>query len=536
MPTREPIGVYPIRQVLTCGGPGAPWRGMRDARETSAQQPDKVLLAQNMYLGKGEGGRAYVGRPGFAPMGALLPAAAQWVESWYRPNGLVVTIAVAGGQLYRYDWTMSAWVVAISSAQLVAASITLKTSGRVALVPFASGLVVSDGVNKPFYWTGADGTGLTAMTNAPVFYGRPWVAAAKLVGINAANRLEVMWSEEAQPNLGYDQGGYNNAWELRQLGNAPLVAGIGRNGGQLLFRERSTFLILGEITTDFQTASTRSDVSDTLGTLSPWGVCATDAGVMFLDADARPHLITSGGEVQPLWADCVEQLATTLVPRNQLGRAITVEDRATGVVLIGLPSSSSSSLTKWLAFDRDTLAFEGVWPIVADHAGMIVTNASEPGWAHTEGTSVYLHGSPAIGPWFDTVRVGGTATTAAIPHALEGPALGRDLTESLFVDSIEVGLSASQVSRVTLTGETPSGLLPALTAVLSVGTGARLGAFRLSVDRLGSLSRDQRAMVGQEGYGRWVRPIMRHAEIGEPIAITELRVVVFKDDAFPDTH
>jgi hypothetical protein len=529
MPVREPIGVYPLRTVLTTGGIGQPWLGMRDARETTAQQPDKVLLAQNLYLAKGGGGRAYVGRPGFTPMGAAFPANVQWCESWYRPSGVVVSLCVAGGALYRYDWTTSAWVLSVAQA-----TTGLATTGRVQFIPFAGGLVINDRVNRPRYWDGTDGGGITVLTNAPVAWWG-WVQSAKLVFINAANRLEIQWSEEAQPNTGYAAGGFNNAWELRQLGNAPLTAGIGRNGGMVVFRERSTFTILGEITTDFQSASTRSDVSDVIGTLSPWALCATDQGIVFLDSDARPFLLPNGGQPEPLWPDCVEQLSAQLVPRNQLLRAITLEDRAVGELLIGLPSTTSSEITKWLAFDRDTLTFEGVWPIAADHAGMVVTDANEPRWVHTSGTTAYLHGAPGIGVWSDFLRVGGTTVETAIPHALEGPALGRDLTESLFVDTIEVGLSASQVTRVTVTGETPDGVLPALDASLSVSGGARLGAFRLTVDRLGTISRDRRVMVGQDGYGRWVRPILRHSERGEPISITDMRVVVFKDDAFPDT-
>ncbi len=535
MPQREPIGVYPIRQVLTSGGPGAPWVGMRDARETSAQQADKVLLAQNMHLIEGGGGRAYTGRPGFAPMGAAAGAAWQWIESWYRPNGTTVTIGVTGGQVVRYDWTTAAWVVALNTAALTGAAITLATTGRVAMVPFASGLVFSDGVNTPFYWTGVDGAGLTKMTSAPVFFGRPWVKSAKLVGINAANRLEIQWSEENQPNTGYAAGGFNNAWELRQLGNAPLVAGTARNDAQILFRERSAFTILGEITPDFQSASTRADVSDTIGTLSPWAVRTTDAGTVFLDADARPHVITMSGALQPFWPDCAEQLSLPLVPRNQLGRAVALENAATGKLLLGLPSTSSAMLTKWMAFDRTSLQFEGVWGILADHAGAVVTDANEARWVHTAGTAAYLHGDPVIGPWSDTVRDGAALVPRAIDHALELPALGRDLTETLFVDSIEVGLSSSQVSNITITGETPAGLLPALQVALSSSGGGRLGAFVLGVSRLAAISRDRRVMVGQDGHGRWVRPIIRHSQLGEPLSITEVRVVVFKDDAPPDT-
>lgn len=523
-PVREPTRVYPVRRVLTSGGIAAPWTGMRDARETTAQQPDKVLLAQNLYLAKGEGGRAYVGRPGFAVMGDEAAADVQAIETWYRPDSTTLTLQVVGGVVQRYDWGTEAWVTALTQVQS-----GLATTGRVQLIPFASGLVFNDRVNVPRYWDGTDGSGVTVLTNAPVAWWG-WVKSAKLVFINAANRLEIQWSEENQPNLGYAAGGYNNAWELKQLGNAPLFAGIGTNDAQVLFRERSAFSIYGEIGPDFQTASTRSNVSEVLGTNAPWSVFATDAGIVFVDADARPHVIPNGGSPAPLWYDCLEQLSPTLVPRSVTSRIWTLEDRATGELLIGLPSATSSKLTKWLAFDREKLVFEGVWLIDADVAGMILTSTGEPRWAHAEGANTYLHGAPGSGPWSDQLRAG----TVAIAHAMEGPCLGRDLTEELFVDTIEVGLSASQITTLTITGETPRGVLPSLTVALEAGGGGRLGQFTLDVDRLGAISRDRRVMCGQDGLGRWVRPIVRHSQMNEPIAITDLRVVAYLDGGDPD--
>lgn len=523
-PSREPTRVYPVRTVLTTGGRAAPWTGMRDARETTAQQLDKVLLAQNLYLAPGEGGRAYVGRPGFAPMGAQQATDVQAVDTWYRPNGTTLTLQVVGGAVQRYHWGTGAWVEALSQV-----TSGLATTGRVQIIPFASGLVFNDRVNHPRYWDGTDGGGLTVLTNAPVAWWG-WVKSAKLVFITVANRLEIQWSEENQPNLGYAAGGYNNAWELKQLGNAPLFAGIGTNDAQILFRERSAFAIYGEIGPDFSTASTRANVSETLGTNAPWSVFATDQGIVFADADARPHVIPSGGAPAPLWYDCLEQLSPTLVPRSATHKIWTVENRATGKLLIGLPTVTSARLSKWLAFDRASLVFEGVWLIDADIAGMVLTESGEPRWVHAVGKNTYLHGAPGTGPWSDQLRAG----TVAIAHAMEGPCLGRDLTEELFVDTIEVGLSASQITTLTVTGETPRGLLPSLTVTLSAGGGGRLGQFVLNTDQLGALSRDRRVMVGQDGLGRWIRPIIRHSALNEPMAITDVRVVGYLDGADPD--
>lgn len=521
---REPIRGYPARKILTAG----PFAGMRDARETTAQTADRVLLARNLYVAKGGGGRAYVGRPGFAPMGAQAGTLWQALDTWYTPSGSAMTVGVRDGEVYRYDWGTLAWVKALSAAQLSPS--LLASTGRVQLIPFASGLVFNDRVNKPTYWTGADGTGVTALTNAPVAWWG-WVKSAKLVFINAANRLEIQWCEENQPNTGYAVGGYNNAWELRQLSNAPLTAGIGLNDGQLLFRERSTFSIQGEIGPDFSAASTRADVSSTLGTSAPWSVFATDQGVVFVDADAKPWVVSLGGTPEPLWGDCLEQLAASLIPRAQVPNALTLEDRGSGELLIGYPSSASTKLTRWLAFDRDSLSFEGVWDgCDADMAGMIVTNAGESRWAHAIDGNVYLHGAPGVGPWSDQLRAG----TVPIAHVLETACLGRDLTEELFVDTVEIGLSASQVSTLTLTVETPQGVMAPQNTILPAAGGARLDQFVLGVDKLGDVSRDRRAIVGTSAFGRWARLIARHTQPGEPISITDLRAVVYADGADPD--
>ncbi|HCT57233.1 MAG TPA: hypothetical protein DGD08_08475 [Gemmatimonas aurantiaca] len=531
MPVREPARVYPHRIILTSGGLQAPWVGMRDARETTAQQINKVLAAINFYLAPGGGGRAYVGRPGITVMGEDDPATeVQAITTWYRPDGTGVTFRIADGAIDRFDWITDAWVPALTASQIGAASITLAASGRVQIVPFASGLVINDRVNPMFYWTGVDGTGMTELTNAPIARW-VWVKSAKLVAINAASPIEIQWSEENQPNLGYAAGGYNNAWELRQLGNAPLVAGIGRNDGQILFRERSCFSILGEIGPDFRAASTNSDISERLGTTAPWSLYNVEAGVVFVDADARPHLATFGTEPAPLWADCLEQLSATLIPRNAVYRAWTLEDRACGLLLIGLPAVATTQLTRFLAFDILSLQFVGLWNgIPADVLGMVQTDTGDPRWAHTVGGTTYIHGGPGGGPWDDLFVEG----AQAIPHALELPALGRDLTETLEVDTIEVGLSAALASRLTITGETSNGAMPMLEVPIPGGGGARIGQFVLGQDRLGAVSRDRRAMVGQIGSGRWVRPIIRHSIRGEPISITDVRVVAFKTGADPD--
>jgi hypothetical protein len=59
------------------------------------------------------------------------------------------------------------------------------------------------------------------------------------------DRKTIVWSEENQPNTGYEAGGYNNAWELTQTSNEPLTAIIGTNEALYYGRKTSVGAIRG---------------------------------------------------------------------------------------------------------------------------------------------------------------------------------------------------------------------------------------------------------------------------------------------------
>ena len=528
MASKEPRNVFPGRIVLTAGGAAEPFDGMWDARELTAQRPSRPSLVRNMSIVPGGGGRAYAGRPGFTAMGSAFSANVQAIRTWYRPSAVSLTVGVAGGELYRY--TSGAWVKVVTTAQLAGAAIALSSAARIGMCPFGAGLVFWDGVNEAFSWTGADGGGLTKLTAAciPLWC---WVKSAKLVMINVANRLEIQWSEENQVNLGYATGGYSNAWQLSQITNAPLTAGVGTNEAMIMFRERSCFSITGEIGPDFATASTRNDLADDIGTNAPWSVRVVQDGVVFVDAAARPQIAVVGGGVRPLWQGCVETTSPTLVPRNVVSRAWTDEDRASGKLLMALPSSVSTQLTTLLVYDINTMVFEGVWDgFPCDTIGSVVTDTQDPRFVHSDGVNAYQHGAPVVGPWNDVFR----ASEAAVAHELTTAVLGRDLTSELFVDTVEVGLMASEVTSITVTGKTTRGNLPSLVVPVASSGGARIGSFIIGTDRLAGVSIDRRAMVGQDGLGRGVSVTVRHQQLGEPCAITEVRVIGYLDGADPD--
>jgi len=354
---------------------------MRDAPEPTAGVPTLALYVGNMGRVPGPLGAGLTSRPGFSAMGTAATAlgsvgvrTAQALLTWTNASGVRVTTAIVGGKIYGYTWTTSTWTEVVTAGNLTTATITLSATARVALVPFADGLVVSDGTNTPFWWDGTAGaTGLTKMTNAPAFYGPPTVYYSKLIGIKASARNTFVWSEEGDPNLGYEAGGYNNGWDNPGGYSDPLTSVIATNDALYLFRERNSIAVTGAIAADFATAGTRSNLSEDVGTLSPWATYATAQGILVVDADAQPWLMRLGmAEPAPLWGDCRQTVRGT--PRASLANVQTVQDDTTYSILIGYPEIGGTDPTAWLCFAQEDLGFVGVWswPEATQRAGVVV--------------------------------------------------------------------------------------------------------------------------------------------------------------------
>lgn len=531
---RAPSRVFPAVEVLTAG----PFVGMRDAPEPTAGNPALALFVANMGRVPGPAGAGLTSRPGFGAMGASALGSggvrtAQAILTWTNASGVRQTTAIVGGKIYGYDWGTGAWTEVVTAANLTTATITLSATARVALVPFADGLVVSDGVNTPFWWTGATGAGgLTKMTNAPAFYGPPTVYYSKLVGIKSAARNTFVWSEEGDPNLGYEAGGYNNAWDNPGGYADPLTSVIGTNDALYVFRERNALAVTGAMASDFATAGTRSNLSEDVGTLSPWATYAMAQGILVVDADAQPWLMKLGmAEPAPLWGDCRQTVRGT--PRASLINVQTVQDDTTYSILIGYPEIGATDPTAWLCFAQDDLGFVGVWswPEATQRAGSVVDGQGVARWAHAGVADgrLYVHGDLESGPWNDAL----TAKTEYIAHAVVTSALGYDLDRELVIDQLEAALTGAGVSQVSVSYETPRGQSVPLAVSLEAATGMAWDVSDWNEENWSNSTRDQRLRVGLRGRGRWVRAAMRHSEDGEPFGVTVMRVRAFAHDGNP---
>lgn len=531
---RAAVRTLPAPEILLAG----PFAGMRDAPELTAATPELALYLGNMCLTPGPEGSGVTGRPGFGTMGGDALGSAgvrtcQVIRTWTRATGARETTAIVGGKLYSYNWGTGTWTESVTGTHFSSKAITLSTSSRVALVPFADGVVISDGVNTPFWWDGSAGAGgLVKLTNCPVLYGPPTVYYSRLVGIKATDRATMVWSEPGQPNVGYEAGGYNNAWDNPGSYADPLVVLVGTNEALYVFRERVAVAVTGAVTTDWATAGTRANLSEDVGTLSPWAAAAVSQGVLVVDADAQPWLFRYGQpEPMGLWANCRQTVRGT--PRASLGNVQTVADDCTNSLLIGYPEVGQTDPSIWLCFNQDDLRFVGVWSWggASQRAGEVIDDQGIARWAHA-GVSdgrLYVHGDLENGPWNDTLAAG----TAYVAHACVSAALGYDLDRELLLDQLEAAITGVNVTAVSVSYETPRGQGSTLNATYGGGAGMVWDVDDWDDGDWASITRDATLRVGVRGRGRWVRVILRHAEDNEQFGLTVVRVRAFAAQGNP---
>jgi hypothetical protein len=368
------------------------------------------------------------------------------------------------------------------------------------------------------------------MTNCPVLYGPPTVYYSKLMGIKNSARNTVVWSEEGDPNLGYEAGGYNNAWDNPGGYSDPLTSVVGTNEALYVFRERISVAITGSVSTDFATAGTRSNLSEDIGTLSPWASLATSDGVLVVDADAQPWLMRLGGQPLPLWKDCRQTVRGT--PRAVLDQIETVQDDATYSYLIGFPELGQTKMSAYLCYDQANWQFVGVWgwPAQAQRIGVLIDGDGVARWGHAgvDDGRIYVHGDLENGPWNDALVAGSQYITQAIVTT----ALGYDLDRELQIAEIEAAITGD-VSNVAVSYETPRGQSTPLSVSLAAGTGGTFDVDDWDEVDWSTTTRDKRCRVGTRGRGRWVRVRVSHSEDGEPFGVTVLRVNAYANQGNP---
>lgn len=502
-----------------------PFIGMRDVIDPGATVPTHASLLQNVYPVDPLIPSAIVGRPGANLAGVKLAGAVQGGGQFTLLSGTEISWCVAGGLFYTFNWTTRTWANTITTATLSGLSITLDTTARVSGVTLANKLVISDGVNTPWMWDGA--STVTKLTQCPVLYGPPTVYYAKLFGIKASNRSTIVWSEENDPTLGYDFaiGTYPNYWQLGQTDQDELFALVGTNNALLYFRATSIGAIHGPVASDFVNAGVHDAVSATIGTTAPYAVLLRNTSVFFLDLNGRPHVLSVGSGVTPLWADVLETVRN--VPRSALGSASCVDYPETGLVLFCLAEAGYTIPNLVLAYNP--VAIEGgAPPCVAVWRGWTMNAA----WAAKNGAGVpvvmhgdqngyvFDHANPEDNVWSDTAPDG---TPTAISHIVLTPAIGYSPKGAMNWVRADLAfrLTAS-LSSLQLNYDTPRGSSTPVTANATAGV-ATYGTAIWDTATYAVDAVEKKLTMGlQANQCRWVKFRIAHAVAGEPFGFMQM--------------
>ncbi len=246
-------------------------------------------------------------------------------------------------------------------------AVAISTALRLYAVNFANYWILVDGTNAPEKTTSAYVmSGLTGFTGA--VQGRPTVYYGKLFFIKGSDNSTIVWSEENDPDTGYESGGFNNAWTLRQTSPDGLEAVEGTNVALYVFRQNSITAITGAVNTDFASAGTQDAISTTTGTRSPDAVVTVGDSVFFLDAQCRPQVIDPGRGVIPLYSRITQTLGlspATSGPqlRKAWGRCATSLTGNPLVVWCFPLTESASTQSTLLIFDAYTRECVGQWTL-----------------------------------------------------------------------------------------------------------------------------------------------------------------------------
>lgn len=345
-----------------------PWRGMRYAFDPEKPAPQDLLYwAQNMMPLTRPG--PYVRRRrdryyDVTPNNHF----ALWAHTWRKQDGTTRSlIAVADGSDTQHDLyelvpfgASIAFNIVLSAATLTAAGVTFRGGEP---VDFLGNLIFgSNGIggHKPFMWDGTLNGGITVLNNCSDGARSPAVYYGKLFFVKstvASDQSTIIWSEENQPNTGYEAGGFLNVWPLTQQGQDAIRALVGTNEGLYYFRASSIGAIRGAVTPDFVAAGVHDNISTLIGTISR--PAFINDRLWFTDKAGRPWMRTPSGELTPIWEHApLIWPSTGDTQTNGAGLGWCYVNDHSAVLLL---ARTPSGLTLGFAFDAADGTLLGVW-------------------------------------------------------------------------------------------------------------------------------------------------------------------------------
>lgn len=513
-----------------------PWSQMIDSLAPTARKEGAYALGRNVYPMDSDVGESLVGRPGTRVAGNRLVTFPNYVQAivQFSHASSETTVAIAGGELYTFNWTTETWTKVVTAANLATAAITFASTTRVACLTFGDSLFVSDQFNTPFLWNGTSGSGgLTKLTNCPALYGQPTVHQARIFGIKQSDQRTMVWSEADDATTGYDSGLFTNAWTLRQTDQHPLTRLVGTNSGLVIFRARSITQAVGDVgDLSFQSTDTREAIDASVGTSTPFAVLEVGPNIVFLSSDLKPYLSRPGATgVEPIWQGFRNTLVGGALRANPQ-QAYAVHHTPHNLILFAVSDSSAdTSPNTVLVLDAkgETPVPVAVWRGWNDNGGASISAmamaldtsspTSVPRWLHGDygdnGGYVYLHGNPDDATFLtDDVMVTGILP---VEHIAKLQPLGFSTKREKVFDRIDVSLRNDTVQTLSIGYTTPRG-----------------DADPVEVDVIpSSASLEVHAALGIDETARWIAPTITHQAIGEEFGLVAVSVTAYPMDDDP---
>lgn len=524
---------------------------MRDALEPTSADPSRALLIENSYATQTGSTQAIVGIPGFdwlygAGSGGVAGDQVQWVGQFTKTTGTQMSVSVCSGQIHKRTYGALGFTdptTVITTANLTSASLTLSSTARVYCVTFFNKLFVTDGINTPFLWDGTTNGGLTKLSNCPVIFGQPVVHYSKVVGIKAGEPDVIVWSEEADATTGYEAGGFNNAWSLPGSKGERINALAASNDYLGILRPRSTTTVLGAINADFNTSGTRASVSEMTGAGGAGATLVLDEGVVTVDSDGRPQFWAKGvGYTQdpPMWQDC----ANTIAPITHSGvQHIQVAvDENSNLIWIGIPTGGTSTLDKFLLFERTGGVPSFVGTVNAKSwtgAGRIGVWTDESSVPHIVTSfvggvafpTVFIHGNQSDGPWSWNIY----GTEHEIPHTVTAAHMGNDIAEEKAFSEFEIEVMLdTRLSDVTFSFKTPNVINSNVNSTDFALDASLYDVALWDVATYFGASVNTRYRIGTNEWGRWLLPTIVHDELNERFALIRCQAIAFRSSRYPE--
>lgn len=483
---------------------------MSDASVPSGD-PETATLLYNVYPVAPGSTRKITGRPGCNHIGTVAsPGLGQMVYQFRKLNGTTYTVLIINGLMFTVNWATNT----LTSVPL-GGGVTIQTTGKVYATQLADKMIVSDGVSKPWSW---DGTTFAILTNCPVLFGQPEIYYAKLFGIVAANPVQIVWSEENQPETGYDTqinpitlALYNNQWVLGQTSQDRLYVLKATADALYFARARSWSMITGPAETDFRSTGNREAVSNTVGCTLPSSCIFRNDEIWFQDRDGFFWIIPMGGQPVPISEGYREAIEASDKdpPATTGGRAnlcSMVEWPLIPLVMATVAIINPAG-GPWryriLTWNPTTKECQGVWDLPTTveptHLG-VATDLNELNRVIIvldENGHVMSLGTPQDGPWQDVIYTG----NVAIRHEVKGAELGWSSGQELDFDTLTSLTFGTVMTGATLGYTTPTKTTSVPQALPNQAALA--------------LPAEIRRKVGVRNQSRWIQPDIIHTQLNE---------------------